>query len=134
MFPARHPSPVTRYQGRTMSCAGRGIVLRQIDRLFRDGTLGGLADRQLLERYLTRRDETAFEALVDLHGPMVLGLCRRMLCDPRDIEDAFPGDVPGAGPQGAGDSRPRSLVELALRRGIPGRSTRPKPDTSPPWP
>ena len=72
-----------------MSCAGRGIDLRHIDRLFRDGTLGGLGDGQLLERYLTRRDETAFEALVDLHGPMVLGLCRRMLRDPRDIEDAF---------------------------------------------
>ncbi|MGP0064134.1 MAG: sigma-70 family RNA polymerase sigma factor [Isosphaeraceae bacterium] len=72
-----------------MSCAGRGIVLRQIDRLFREGTLGGLGDGQLLERYLTRRDEAAFEALVDLHGPMVLGLCRRMLRDPRDIEDAF---------------------------------------------
>ena len=69
--------------------SGRGIVLRQIDRLFREGTLGGLGDGQLLERYLTRRDETAFEALVDLHGPMVLGLCRRMLRDPRDIEDAF---------------------------------------------
>ena len=72
-----------------MSCAGRGIVLRQIDRLFREGTLGGLGDGQLLERYLTRRDEAAFETLVDLHGPMVLGLCRRMLRDPRDIEDAF---------------------------------------------
>ena len=72
-----------------MACAGRGIVLRQIDRLFREGTLGGLGDAQLLERYRTRRDETAFEALVDLHGPMVLGLCRRLLRDPRDIEDAF---------------------------------------------
>ena len=72
-----------------MSCASRGIVLRQLDRLFREGTLGGLGDGQLLERYLTRRDEAAFEALVDLHGPMVLGLCRRMLRDPRDIEDAF---------------------------------------------
>src|SRR6516164_3746486 len=72
-----------------MTCAGRGIVLRQIDRLFREGTLTGLGDGPLLERYLTRRDEDAFEALVDLHGPMVLGLCRRMLRDPRDIEDAF---------------------------------------------
>src|SRR5262249_56360504 len=39
--------------------------------------------------YRPRRDEDAFEAIVDLHGPMVLGLCRRMLRDPRDIEDAF---------------------------------------------
>jgi RNA polymerase sigma factor (sigma-70 family) len=72
-----------------MSMAGRGIVLRQIDRLFGEGTLTGLGDGPLLDRYLTRRDEDAFEALVDLHGPMVLGLCRRMLRDPRDIEDAF---------------------------------------------
>jgi RNA polymerase sigma factor (sigma-70 family) len=72
-----------------MTCAGRGIVLGQIDRLFREGTLGGLGDGQLLERYLSRRDEVAFEGLVDRHGPMVLGLCRRMLRDPRDIEDAF---------------------------------------------
>jgi RNA polymerase sigma factor (sigma-70 family) len=63
--------------------------LRQIDRLYREGTLAGLGDDQLLERYLTRRDEAAFEALVNLHGPMVLGLCRRMLRDPGDVEDAF---------------------------------------------
>jgi RNA polymerase sigma factor (sigma-70 family) len=72
-----------------MSCAGRGILLRQIDRLFGDGSLASLGDRQLLERFLDSGDETAFEALVDRHGPMVLGLCRRMLRDPRDIEDAF---------------------------------------------
>ena len=74
-----------------MSCADRGILLRQIDDLFCNGTLAGLGDGQLLERYLARGDETAFEALVDRHGPMVLGLCRRMLRDPRDIEDAFQG-------------------------------------------
>ena len=72
-----------------MPGADRGIVRRQLDRLFRDGTLSGVAESQLLDRYRTRRDETAFEALVDRHGPMVLGLCRRMLHDPRDIEDAF---------------------------------------------
>src|SRR5215472_17522278 len=72
-----------------MAFGNRGIVLQQIDRLYQEGTLAGLGDGQLLERYLTRRDEDAFEALVDLHGPMVLGLCRRMLRDPRDIEDAF---------------------------------------------
>ena len=72
-----------------MSSTDRGMVLQQLDRLFRDGTLAGLGDGQLLERYRTRRDEAAFEALVELHGPMVLGLCRRFLRDPRDIEDAF---------------------------------------------
>src|SRR6266404_5186733 len=72
-----------------MSSTDRGMVLQQLDRLFRDGTLAGLGDGQLLERYRTRRDEAAFLALVELHGPMVLGLCRRFLRDPRDIEDAF---------------------------------------------
>jgi RNA polymerase sigma factor (sigma-70 family) len=72
-----------------MAIAHQGIVLRQIDRLYREGTLAGLGDGQLLERYLSRRDEVAFEALVDLHGPMVLGLCRRILRDPSDVEDAF---------------------------------------------
>ena len=72
-----------------MSSIDRGVVLQQLDRLFRDGTLAGLGDGQLLERYRTRRDEAAFEALVELHGPMVLGLCRRFLRDPRDVEDAF---------------------------------------------
>src|SRR5271156_4571508 len=72
-----------------MASASRVGVYQQIDRLYRDGTLSGLGDGQLLERYLAVGDEAAFEALVELHGPMVLGLCRRFLRDPRDIEDAF---------------------------------------------
>jgi RNA polymerase sigma-70 factor (ECF subfamily) len=36
----------------------------------------GLTDGQLLESFITRRDEAAFEALVRLHGPMVLGVFR----------------------------------------------------------
>jgi RNA polymerase sigma factor (sigma-70 family) len=72
-----------------MASANRGVVFQQIDRLYRDGTLSGLGDGQLLERYISQGDEAAFEALVNLHGPMVLGLCRRVLRDPRDIEDAF---------------------------------------------
>ena len=72
-----------------MASASREAVETQIDRLFRNGTLAALSDAQLLDRYLSTRDEAAFEALVNLHGPMVLGLCRRMLRDPSDIDDAF---------------------------------------------
>jgi RNA polymerase sigma-70 factor (ECF subfamily) len=43
----------------------------------------------LLERFVARRDEPAFEAIVRRHGPMVLGVCRRILCDHHDAEDAF---------------------------------------------
>jgi DNA-directed RNA polymerase specialized sigma24 family protein len=39
--------------------------------------------------FLTRREESAFAALVRRHGPMVLGLCRRILGDEHLAEDAF---------------------------------------------
>src|SRR5262245_8712146 len=46
-------------------------------------------DRQLLERFTAARDEAAFTALVERHGPMVLGVCRRVLRHAHDAEDAF---------------------------------------------
>jgi RNA polymerase sigma factor (sigma-70 family) len=49
----------------------------------------GQSDAQLLKRFADHRDETAFEALVKRFGPMVLGVCRRVLHDPNDAEDAF---------------------------------------------
>jgi RNA polymerase sigma factor (sigma-70 family) len=48
-----------------------------------------LSDRQLLENFRTQRSEDAFAALVRRHGPMVLGVCRRVLGDLHDAEDAF---------------------------------------------
>jgi RNA polymerase sigma factor (sigma-70 family) len=50
---------------------------------------GGLSDAQLVERFLTRREEIVFEALVRRHGPMVLSVCRRVLANPHDADDAF---------------------------------------------
>jgi RNA polymerase sigma factor (sigma-70 family) len=48
-----------------------------------------LTDRHLLERFVAARDESAFAALVRRHGPMVLGVCRRLLPDAHEAEDAF---------------------------------------------
>jgi RNA polymerase sigma factor (sigma-70 family) len=50
---------------------------------------GPPSDGQLLERFAAQRDEVAFDALVERHGPMVWGVCRRVLSDPNDADDAF---------------------------------------------
>lgn len=62
---------------------------KQFGRLFEAGTLSGLSDAQLLEQFATGRDELAFEVLVTRHGPLVLAVCRRILADAHDAEDAF---------------------------------------------
>jgi RNA polymerase sigma factor (sigma-70 family) len=67
-------------------------VRRHVRALFDVGTVAGLSDGQLLERCAGRGGEAAelaFTALVERHGPMVLRVCRRVLVDPHDAEDAF---------------------------------------------
>jgi RNA polymerase sigma factor (sigma-70 family) len=49
----------------------------------------GLTDGQLLECFVSRREEAALEALVRRHGPMVWGVCRRIMANRHDAEDAF---------------------------------------------
>jgi DNA-directed RNA polymerase specialized sigma24 family protein len=48
----------------------------------------GLGDGELLDRFIERHDEAAFTVLIDRHGPMVWGVCRRLL-HRHDAEDAF---------------------------------------------
>ncbi|HEV3343667.1 MAG TPA: sigma-70 family RNA polymerase sigma factor, partial [Pirellulales bacterium] len=47
-----------------------------------------LADHELLQRFVAGKDEAAFTVLVQRHGPMILGVCRRMLGSSHDAEDA----------------------------------------------
>ena len=72
-----------------MAGAQLGAALRQIQRLFSEGSSTGLSDTQLLAGFAARRDEAAFAALVARHGPMVLAVCRGILRDQHDAEDAF---------------------------------------------
>ena len=61
--------------------------------LFAAGAIGTLSDAELLARFARGRGdasaEAAFAALVDRHGPMVLGVCRRVTGDRHAADDAF---------------------------------------------
>jgi RNA polymerase sigma factor (sigma-70 family) len=77
---------------KAMACVGSSAVLPHLRTLFNAGVTGGLTDGQLLERFVASDLASAgpaFEALVARHGPMVLGVCRRILRNPQDAEDAF---------------------------------------------
>jgi hypothetical protein len=75
-----------------MTCDGSGGGLKQLRRLFKLGAVGTMTDAQLLDWFISRRDEAAeaaFEELIIRHGPMVLDVCRRVLHDEHDAEDGF---------------------------------------------
>src|SRR5215468_2816018 len=72
-----------------MASAQLGGVLQHIRRIVLADDVGDKTDAQLLERFLNQREEAAFTALLRRHGPLVFGVCRRLLGDAHDAEDAF---------------------------------------------
>jgi RNA polymerase sigma factor (sigma-70 family) len=67
------------------------MALGEIQTLFRWGAMGSWTDSQLVTLFLTGQEgsEAAFRTLIHRHGPMVLGVCRRILGDEHAAEDAF---------------------------------------------
>ncbi len=65
-----------------------GAVLKRLRSLFDRGSIVGLSDGELLERFAAQRDEDAFAALVERHGPMVVRLCRQVIGDHHEAQDA----------------------------------------------
>jgi RNA polymerase sigma factor (sigma-70 family) len=65
------------------------VVLRHIHKLAGAPAGEELKDGQLLQRFAEAGEEAAFAALVRRHGPLVLGVCRRVLRDTHAAEDAF---------------------------------------------
>jgi RNA polymerase sigma factor (sigma-70 family) len=72
-----------------MAIGRSSAVRKHLQILFTRGTIGDLTDGELLERFIAVRDDAAFEALVERHGPMVLRICLAALTDPHDAQDAF---------------------------------------------
>jgi DNA-directed RNA polymerase specialized sigma24 family protein len=102
-----------------------GSFQSQLNLLSRLGAVGDLTDPQLLERCLSTREgenRAAFSALVERHGPMVLGVCRDLLGDSHDAEDAFQATVlvllRKVGSVRNGDSLASRLHGVAFRLGM----------------
>jgi RNA polymerase sigma factor (sigma-70 family) len=72
-----------------MATTPTGEVLQHLRRIALLGDGAGMTDGQLLEAYIRHRDEAGFAALVRRHGPMVWGVCCRVLGNHQDAEDAF---------------------------------------------
>jgi RNA polymerase sigma factor (sigma-70 family) len=87
LFLRRHSASSTR--GAIMTAPHFGTALRRWLHGLSGQSFPDLSDTQLLQRFLDERDESAFALLVQRHGPLVLGVCRRLLRDNHDADDAF---------------------------------------------
>lgn len=65
------------------------VILQQVTRLVGGRSSSAATDTQLLEAFVATRNEDAFAVLVQRHGPMVAGVCRRSLRERTDVEDGF---------------------------------------------
>jgi RNA polymerase sigma factor (sigma-70 family) len=72
-----------------MATSQMSLVIRHLRTAALQGEGAGLTDGQLLESFVSRRETAALEVLVRRHGPMVWGVCRRVLSNYHDAEDAF---------------------------------------------
>src|SRR5262249_6282348 len=75
--------------GVTMSGSRLRKILNCLHEAVRPPGAAEASDARLLERWAAERDEAAFELLLRRHGPMVFGVCRRLVGRREDAEDAF---------------------------------------------
>src|SRR5262245_10585702 len=72
-----------------MTTASRGTALQHVRRLLAGRVGEGKSDGELLRAFADRQDHEVFAVLVRRHGPMVFNVCRRVLRQQQDAEDAF---------------------------------------------
>ncbi len=72
-----------------MASTGASRLMMRLQQITPPPRGAALTDGQFLERFCYQQDESAFEALVRRHGPMVFSVCRRVCRHQQDAEDAF---------------------------------------------
>src|SRR5262249_13027767 len=72
-----------------MSSRPLHAVIQRVRRMVLFREAGSRSDEQLLDSFVSRGEEAAFEAIMRRHGPMVMGVCQRILGNHHDSEDAF---------------------------------------------
>jgi RNA polymerase sigma factor (sigma-70 family) len=107
-----------------MSAATLGDVFRFLRRQCGPDPERDDSDAALLERFLGRHEQAAFGVLLERHGPMVLGVCRRLLADPHAAEDAFQATFVVLIRRAASIKKPASLASWlhGVARHVAGRA------------
>src|SRR5262245_31719811 len=131
----------------SMTNAQPGSGLLRLRRAIQGYAAEGQSDEELLRRFVAAREEAAFTALVRRHGPMVLGVCQRVLHNRQDAEDAFQATFLVLARRAPSLREParlggwlyvvasrvaRTARERAARRRIRERQAAPMPDAEPP--
>ena len=94
------------------------LVLQRLRRLVHAEPPLDLTDAELLRRFIDTREEAAFALLVQRHGPMVLGVCRRILRDRHATEDAFSGALGALLVEQTAPAAVPALLSLAAVRAV----------------
>jgi RNA polymerase sigma factor (sigma-70 family) len=105
-------------------------VIQRLRRAAAPPGAGGLTDADLLRRWVAHRDEAAFEALLWRHAAAVLGVCRRVLHDAHEAEDAAQAAFLALARKARSIGRRQAvaawLYTVAYRAALRARSRRPR--------
>ena len=109
-----------------MAPASLGTIVTHLRRMADARQVVGLTDTQLLERFDSKADDASFTALLHRHAALVYGVCKRVLGNSHDAEDAFQAVflilLRKAGSIRTGESLGCWLYEIAYRTALRART------------